>query len=183
MSSKNVKSEAWDWIKSIGIAIIIALIIRTFLFNSTRVVGDSMMPTLKEDDRLITNKIEYMITEPERGEIVILQAPDDENKDYVKRIIGVGGDMVEIVDGSVYLNGQLLEEDYISSDAYTHAYDEYKWEIPEGYYFVLGDNREFRASKDSRSLGLIPEDLIRGRASLRYFPMDRIGLLLSSFSI
>lgn len=177
MSSNSIKSEIWDWTKSIGIAIIIALIIRSFLFNSTRVMGDSMLPTLEENDRLITNKIEYIISEPERGEVVVLQAPDDENKDYIKRVIGIGGDTVEIIDGVVYLNGEVLEEDYIAEGSYTNTYDDYRWDIPKGYYFLMGDNREFRASKDSRSLGLIPEDLIKGRASVRYFPISRFGTM------
>lgn len=175
MSSERVKSELWDWVKSILIAIVIALIIRTFLFNSTKVIGDSMYPTLHENDRLFTNKIVYIVSEPERGDVVILEAPDDETKDYIKRVVAVEGDTVEIVEGVVYVNGMALEEGYIAENSYTDAYDEDRWEVPKDHVFVLGDNREFRASKDSRSLGVIDEELVKGKASVRYFPFDRIG--------
>jgi signal peptidase I len=175
MSSEHIKSEMWDWIKSIVIAVLIALIIRTFLFNSTKVIGDSMSPTLHENDRLFTNKIEYIISEPDRGDVVILEAPDDVNKDYIKRVVALEGDTVEIYDGKVYINGEQVEEEYIATNSYTDAYDENSWEVPEDHVFVLGDNREFRASKDSRSLGVISEELVKGKASFRYFPFERIG--------
>lgn len=177
MSSERFRSELWDWIKSIAVAIVIALIIKTFLFNSTKVIGSSMYPTLDENDRLFTNKIVYIVSEAEVGDVVILEAPDDENKDYIKRVIAVEGDTVDIIDGVVHVNGEKIEEDYIAENAYTDAYDQNHWEVPAGQIFVLGDNREFRASKDSRSLGTIDEELVKGKASFRYFPFDSIGTI------
>ncbi|OHW62547.1 signal peptidase I T [Andreesenia angusta] len=177
MNSGKFRSELWDWVKSILVAVVIALVIKTFLFNSTKVIGSSMYPTLHENDRLFTNKIVYIVGEPEVGDVVVLQAPDDETKDYIKRVIAVEGDTVDINDGIVYVNGEAIEEGYIAENSYTDAYDQNHWEIPAGQVFVLGDNREFRASKDSRSLGTVDEELVKGKASFRYFPFDRIGTI------
>lgn len=175
---KKAKKEAMEWIKSIVFAIVVAILIKTFIFNTTYVLGSSMYPTLQERDRLFTNKITMYFSKPERGDIVVLKAPDNPDKDYIKRVIGIEGDIIEIKSGNVYLNEQLLEEKYIAEGAYTHIYDKNYWEVPEGYVFVLGDNREEGASKDSRSFGCIPVDTIKGKADFRYFPFnDRFGKL------
>ncbi len=171
---KSAKDSAVEWIKSIVIALAIAFFIKTFLFNSTLVKGSSMQPTLHENDRIFVNKIIYRINEPERGDIITLHAPDRENTEYIKRVIGVPGDEVEITDGKVIVNGKVLEEPYTAPGAYTNTYDKNKWKVPEGKIFVLGDNREPGASKDSRSLGLIEESSVVGRAGLRYYPFSRI---------
>jgi signal peptidase I len=167
------KNEAMEWIKSIALAVIIAVLIKTFIFNTTYVLGFSMYPTLYEKDRLFTNKIVLYFSEPNRGDIVVLKAPDNPNKDYIKRVIAVGGDTVEIKDGKVYLNDSLLNESYIEEGIYTHTYNQNYWEVPEGYVFVLGDNRAEGASKDSRYLGCIPVESIKGKANFRYFPFDK----------
>lgn len=171
----NIK-EAWEWIKSIALAVIIAVIIKTFLFNTTYVLGYSMYPTLHERDRLFTTKVEYYVGEPTRGDIVVLEAPDDPDKDYIKRVIGVAGDIVELRDGKVFVNGKALVEDYIEKGSYTYPCeypnDQTQWEVPEGHVFVLGDNRSKDASKDSRYLGTIPLDSIKGKAFFRYFPFN-----------
>ena len=169
---KEEKNEAMEWIKSIATAVIIAFLIKTFIFNTTYVVGNSMFPTLHEKDRLFSNKISLYFSEPKRGDIVVLEAPDEVKKDYIKRVIGLGGDRVEIKEGLVYLNGELLKEDYLEDDAYTHIYDESYWEIPEDNLFVLGDNRNPGASKDSRVFGYIPIDSIKGITGFRYFPIN-----------
>ncbi|TAH63425.1 MAG: signal peptidase I [Gottschalkiaceae bacterium] len=173
-----MRKEIFEWTKSIAFALVIAILIKTFLFNTTYVLGYSMYPTLHERDRLFTNKIVYKISEPKHGDIVVLKAPDDPSKDYIKRVIGAAGDKIEIRDGRIYVNGKLYVEDYISEDAYTYCYDNNSWEVPEGYVFVLGDNRNKGASKDSRYLGPIPISSIKGKASYRYFPFDsRFGSL------
>ena len=177
-NKKTAKNEAIEWVKSILLAIVIAILIKTFIFNTTYVLGNSMYPTLHEKDRLFANKIPLYFSGPKRGEIVVLEAPDASNKDYIKRVIGIEGDTVSIIDGKVYLNGKILEEDYIEEDAYTHIYNENYWEVPEGYAFVLGDNRDEGASKDSRYFGCVPIDSIKGITSFRYFPFnDRFGKL------
>lgn len=174
----NLRKEVFEWLKSIAFAVIIAILIKTFLFNTTYVLGYSMYPTLHERDRLFTNKIIYKISSPKRGDIVVLKAPDDPTKDYIKRVIGIEGDIVEIIDGKVYVNGEEYIEEYISEDAYTYSYENSVWKVEKGYVFVLGDNRNKGASKDSRYLGLIPIDSIKGKAVYRYFPFDsRFGSL------
>lgn len=175
---KSNSSEIIEWIKSILLAIIIAVFIKTFLFNTTYVLGNSMYPTLYERDRLFANKIPLYFSGPDRGDIVILEAPDDPDKDYIKRVIAIGGDTVSIIDGKVYLNGNLLKEDYIEEEAYTHVYGQNYWEVPEGHVFVLGDNRRDGASKDSRYFGCVPLESIKGIVNFRYFPFNhRFGRL------
>lgn len=174
--NQKVKKEAFEWIKSILLAIVIAVIIKTFIFDTTYVLGYSMYPTLYEKDRLFTNKILYIVDEPDRGDIVVLEAPDDPEKDYIKRVIGIEGDLVEIKEGSVYLNGDKLDERYIEEDIYTH--NDLKTEVPEGQIFLLGDNRVEGASKDSRYFGTVDVEDIKGKAFFRYFPFnDRFGML------
>lgn len=172
----KLKKETIEWIKSILLAIVIAILIKTFVFNTTYVLGNSMYPTLHERDRLFANKLPLFFSGPDRGDIVVLEAPDAENKDYIKRVIGIGGDTVAIIDGKVYLNGKVLEEDYIEEGSYTHVYSENYWEVPEGYVFVLGDNREEGASKDSRYFGCVPLESIKGIVNFRYYPFnERFG--------
>jgi signal peptidase I len=171
--------EIYEWIKSIALAVIIAVLIKTFLFNTTYVLGSSMYPTLQERDRLFTNKIVYLFSKPQRGDIVVLKAPDDPEKDYIKRIIAVEGDTLEIKKGKVYVNGELLVEDYIPKDPVTNEYIEtlgnVKVKVPKGHVYVLGDNRHKGKSKDSRYLGPIPIRSIKGKACFRYFPFSRFG--------
>jgi len=173
-NNKEEKSngELMEWIKSIGTAILIAILIKTFIFNTTYVLGNSMYPTLHERDRLFALKVPLYFNGPHRGDVVVLEAPDNTNKDYIKRVIGVAGDKVEIVDGKVYVNDELLEEDYIEVGSFTHIYNESSWIVPEGQLFVLGDNREEGASKDSRYFGCITIDSIKGITGFRYFPFD-----------
>lgn len=172
IEKSTFKKEIYEWAKSIITAVIIAVLIKTFLFNTTYVLGNSMHPTLQERDRLFTNKIVYILGEPKRGDVVVLKAPDDPGKDYIKRVIGISGDKVEIKNGKVYVNDNELEENYIDEDAYTYSYEDSVWHVPDGYVFVLGDNRNRGASKDSRYLDSISMDALKGRAMFRYFPFD-----------
>ncbi len=175
-NNKDLKSETIEWIKSIATAVVIAILIKSFVFNTTYVLGNSMYPTLHEKDRLFASKISLYFGGPSRGDVIVLKAPDAPDKDYIKRVIGIEGDLVEIKDGKVYLNGSILNEDYLINDSYTHVYDEDTWKVPRGHVFVLGDNREEGASKDSRYFGCIPTKTIKGITGFRYFPMnDRFG--------
>lgn len=177
-ADKENKNEMIEWIKSISFAIIVAVFINTFLFNSTYVLGNSMQPTLHEKDRLFSIKVSLFFKGPERGDIAIIKAPDNDKKDYIKRVIGVEGDLVEIIEGRVYVNQKLLEEDYIEQDSYTHIYNMDTWEVPENEVFVLGDNREKNASKDSRTFGTVDVKSVKGITGFRYFPIDdRFGSL------
>lgn len=166
--------EITSWIKTIFFTIIIALLIKTFLFSSTRVEGSSMEPTFSTKDRVITSKISYRIGDIEKGDVIIFQAPDDKEKNYIKRVIGVSGDIVEIRNRKVYVNGKAIKEDYLYENAYTDTEINNKWIVDTGKLFVLGDNR--MASTDSRKLGVISEDKVKGKAIFRYFPFNKIEI-------
>lgn len=105
---KKGNTEAFEWVKSIALAIAIALLIKTFVFNTTYVLGNSMYPTLLEKDRLFALKIPLYFGGPEIGDIIVLEAPDNPDKDYIKRVIALSGDKVEIIDGRVYVNDRLV---------------------------------------------------------------------------
>lgn len=169
---KKEKSEAMEWVKSIVAAVAIALIIKTFIFNTTYVLGNSMYPTLHEQDRLFALKVPLYFHGPERGDVIVLEAPDSPGKDYIKRVVGISGDKIEIREGKVYLNDVLLVEDYLQGDHYTHTYQNNIWIVPEGDVFVLGDNRAEGASKDSRYFGTISLDKVKGITQFRYYPID-----------
>ena len=176
-TNKEEKSKLIKCIECISIVLILILLIKIFLFNWTIVIGESMFPTLNNRDILIINKTHILVKGYDRGDIVTLKSPDGDGKVYIKRVIGFGGDTVEIINGEVYLNGDLLDEDYIEKDSFTHAYYGVKWEVPEGYAFVLGDNRMAGASKDSRFFDCIPISSLRGVAIYRLFPFDNMGKL------
>ncbi|MDD2352744.1 MAG: signal peptidase I [Atribacterota bacterium] len=165
-NEKKVKSMWRELFETVVSAGIIAFIIITFIGQVTVVKGASMEDTLFNSERLICNKIVYRITEPKHGEIVIFKPPIDQNHNYIKRVIAVEGDKVKIVDGTVYLNGEQLEEDYIEHRSYETMPETI---VPEDSYFVLGDNRS--NSSDSRFWGFVPEKNIIGRASVIFWPI------------
>mgnify|MGYP000848863857 FL=1 len=170
----GMQNEYKDLIKSLLIVLILILYIKTFIFSTTYIMGNSMYPTLNEGDILFINKIGTKLCSANKGDIVVIDAPDAK-KNYIKRVIATAGDTVMIKDGKVYLNGEILEEDYIEEGIFTETYNEHKWEVPNGYVFVLGDNRRPMASNDSRFFGLVPVEAVRGTATFRYYPFNRIG--------
>lgn len=137
-----------------------------------RVEGHSMMPTLHDGEYLIVNKVSYVFDEPERGDIVVLHVAVDQNRDYIKRVIGVPGDHVEVRESTVYVNGAKLDEPYLNGRA---AYRSRSWVVPEGHYFVMGDNRN--SSNDSRALSFLPRADIVGKAWLIYWGVEDWGLV------
>lgn len=178
------KNEFWEWSKALLIAFGLAAIIRFFFFAPIVVDGESMMPTLENGDRMIVNKIGYEIGEPDRFDIVVFHA--DEEKDFIKRVIGVPGDHVAYEDDQLYINGEPTEEPYLeelrentegnlTEDFTLEDITMGKSEIPEGYVFVLGDNR--RASKDSRYIGLVPIDEIVGSTEIIFWPFEDVGFV------
>lgn len=171
---KSVGEEAKDWIVSIAAAIAVALLIRTFIVELYVVDGPSMRPTLQHEERLVVNKFIYYFRDPQKGEVVIFRYPRDPSRDFIKRVIATAGDTIEIKDGRVYVNDQLLREDYILEKTRT----EYpKVTIPEGTIFVMGDNRN--NSEDSRfpDVGFVPLNLVKGEAVLVFWPVDELKTL------
>lgn len=169
-NSSFFKSEAWSWIMSILIAVVLAFIIKTFLIDTALVIGSSMAPTLTDGDRLIVNKIGYTIGEPEYGDIVTLHATEDD--DYVKRIIGKGGDTIKIEKNTTYRNGEPLSEPYINQETYP---DFAEVSVPEGYYFVMGDNRANSSDSRFQSLGFVARSDLVGKVFFRYWPLSHFG--------
>lgn len=170
MDSKIVR-EIIEWIKSLAIAGLLAIIIHTFLFAVVIVSGPSMETTLHNNERLIMNKMVYNFNDPKHGDIIVFHAT--ENDDYIKRVIGLPGDTVEYRNNQLFLNGEPVDEPYLNDSTYTNDYEPLI--LPEGSYFVMGDNR--LNSTDSRIIGPISEDQIVGRVSLLIWPLNRIGFV------
>lgn len=165
------KKELMEWVSSILIAVVLALVIRVYVFEFIQVIGYSMVPTLHDHDWLLVEKISYRFRDPQRGDIIILKNPGNLEENFVKRVIGVENDAVEVRDGYVYVNQEKIQESYINEQ----PKDDYPEVIvPEGTFFVMGDNRNY--SKDSRdpSVGFIPREDLLGRAVLRIWPLQSI---------
>lgn len=167
-------SELWDWIKTIAISFVIVFLVQAFLFSPAIVSGKSMEPTLVDREWLFSNKIVYLIGSPKTGDIVVLNNPrietEPNNKYFVKRVVGVGGDHIEIKNGMLYRNGEAVEEDYTNSEI--EGNESIDLIIPEGHYYVMGDNRKLMMSNDSRSFGPIAEDEILGRIDGVIWPLS-----------
>lgn len=170
----NLGEEIKDWGVSIVIAVVLALIIRNFIVEPYLVDGPSMRPTLENQQRLIVNRFIYNLRAPERGEILIFKYPKDPSRDFIKRVIAVPGDTIEIKDGNVFVNDELQTEDYILSKC---RGDYPKVTIPERHIFVMGDNRN--NSEDSRfpDVGFVPFDLIKGKAMVVFWPIGDMKTL------
>jgi signal peptidase I len=161
--------ELITWLKTLASAAVYATLIVTFVCQVARVEGQSMEPTLEDQDRLIVNKLVYRIGEPRRNDVVMLYYPLNPNKSFVKRVIGEPGDDVYITDGRVYVNGIPLKDDFIPAKFRSH--DEYgPIRVKEGHYFVMGDHRN--NSSDSRMWGEVPKMYILGKVQLRWWPLS-----------
>ena len=170
----SLGEEAKDWIISIVVAVVLAFLIRRVIVELYIVDGPSMRPTLQSQERLGVNKFIYNIRHPEKGEILVFKYPRNQERDFIKRVIATEGDTIEIKDGRVYVNDQMLNEDYILEKTRS----EYpKSTVPEGTVFVMGDNRN--NSEDSRfaDVGFVPYSLIKGKAMLVFWPFSQFKTL------
>lgn len=186
VQSPKLIFEVLQWILSILLAVVLALVIREFIFEPVMVDGSSMDDTLHDRQRLFEYKLGYRFSPPQRGDIVVIQIkegkikylpiPDSTEIDYIKRVIGLPGEEVDLKDGSVYINGEKLTEPYAKGITYKKDM-QFPATVPEGKVFVLGDNRE--GSSDSREshIGFIDISKIRGKAVFRVWPIKDIGKL------
>ena len=170
---KTVKQEIFEWVMVIVVAAALAFVVRTFIFEPVRVDGSSMLNTLTNNDFMIATKYDYLLGDPERFDVVICDYPNTSDGKYrVKRVIGLPGETLELVAGELYINGEHLEQQFDMTDnaAYFGPYT-----VPEGHYFVMGDNRN--NSKDSRStlVGALPRSMIRGHVRMVVFPLSHAG--------
>ena len=161
-------AEFVAWASTLAQATVYATLVVTFGVQVARVEGQSMAPTLADQDRLIVNKLSYQLGAPQRGDIVMLYYPLDPDKSYVKRVIAEAGDAVRVVDGRVYVNDVPMRDDFVSAEYRSHD-DWGPQVIPEGYYFVMGDHRN--GSSDSRHWGFVPKKYIIGKVSIRWWPV------------
>ncbi len=161
-----------EWIKAIFIAFLLAFLLRSFVFATSLVKGESMLPTLEDGERVVFNKFIYLISEPARGDIVIIQKPEG---NYVKRIIGLPKETIEIRDNELYVDGVKQPTTFVGEREARYTGDVAPITLPEDHYFVMGDNRAL--SKDSRNaLGLIERKHIIGRSELIIYPLSEMQL-------
>jgi signal peptidase I len=177
-----------ETLKTIGLSAVLALGIRSFVAEARYIPSGSMLPTLQINDRLIIDKISYRVTNPVRGDIVVFnptaqleKEKDDDGKQkfneaFIKRVIGLPGDKIDVKGGKVYINGKVITEKYLGEAP------QYNWSsteltpdgiVPEGHYLVLGDNRN--NSYDSHYWGFVPKEKIVGKATVRFWPINRAG--------
>ena len=175
-SGNKVVKEILDWIKYLIIAVIIALIIRTYIFTLVRVDGASMNPTLTHGDTLYANRFMY---EPEAGDIIVFRPPNSPKTPYIKRVIATEGQVVDIDPFSrkVSVDGVVLEEDYIKEPMLSGGNMQYPCTVPEGHIFVMGDNRNNSLDSRTATVGFVPVDNVIGEAVFRLLPIKGIGVL------
>jgi len=167
------KEGVKELVESVLIAGVLAFLIINFVAQSFVVQGHSMEPTLSSGERLFVNKFIYHFRSPERGEVVVLDPPGDINP-FIKRIVGLPGDEIEILDGQLYVNNEAVEEDYIQEDVNR---DFGPHEVKDGKYFVMGDNRNYSSDSRNHKIGDIPEDNIHGKAFWLYWPLTEVRLI------
>ena len=172
---KSMKQEIFEWIMVFVVAAAMAFVVRTFIFEPVRVDGASMMNTLTDSDFMIATKFDYLFSDPDRFDIVICNYPNTNDGMYrVKRVIGMPGEKVELSAGNLFINDELVAQDFDMTPNNTF-YGPIV--VPEDHYFVLGDNRN--NSKDSRSamVGCLPRDMIKGHVRAVVFPFKNARLI------
>jgi signal peptidase I len=164
----------WSWGRDLLIALGLSAFFIVFLYQPVRVEGTSMLPGLQDQERIFINKFVYKLEPIERGDIVVFHYPFDPSKSYIKRVIGVSGDRVRIVEGQVYVNGHPIKEPYVPGEYFDYR-SMAETPVPAHSYFVLGDHRSL--SNDSRDFGAVDQSYIYGKAVFVYWPMDKLGIL------
>lgn len=178
---KKIVGLLYEMIEVFVVSASIFVVVYLFLMQPHQVKGSSMFPTFKDGEYLLTDKVTYRTREPMAGDIIVFKAPINENFDFIKRVIAVPGDRIMIAAGSVYVNGNKIPETYLPPE-YTTSPGQFlregqEYTIPEGSVFAIGDNRDH--SSDSRDWGPVPYQNIIGKAFFRYWPTDKIGLIVN----
>jgi len=166
--------ELKSWLRDIVFAFAIAIFIVVFVVQPVKVEGTSMQPQLVDQERIFVNRFIYKFSDIHRGDVVVFWYPKDRTKSFIKRVVGVPGDAVEIQAGSVYVNGIRLDEPYMKPEFRDYKSFQ-KVIVPPGQYFVLEDHRN--SSNDSRNWGFVAQRLIYGKAVFTYWPFSRVGLV------
>lgn len=181
--TKKSTKQGWmvelrDWLITAAVVFVIMSLVNIFIFSISTVNGQSMQPTLWQGEKLIVNKISLMFVSPKHGDIVVLNDPSTgpDKKEYlVKRVIGIPGDIVEVKEHKLYVNGKVVDEPYIDTEIQDPDFAALT--VEPGRYFVMGDNRHESASKDSRYFGSVSEEDIVGRADFIFWPLSKLNKL------
>ena len=180
IDKERLKKEVREWAEAIAVALVLTLIIRTFVVQAFKIPSGSMNPTLLQGDKLFVNKFIYRFREPKRFEIIVFKYPEDPKKDFIKRVVAFEGEEVEIRNGMLVINGNPVSQPagpnpvvYYNQGPF--AATGQKVTVPENSYFVLGDNS--LSSRDSRYWGFVPKRYLVGLAIFRWWPPRRIGTL------
>lgn len=173
---RSVVGALMHWLRDLLFSVVLAVIVILFLYQPVKVEGTSMMPTLDDQERIFINKFVYRFhfEKIDRGDTVVFWFPGDPSKSYIKRVIGMPGDRVEVRDGNVIVNEHTLVEDYVPQEYHDQS-EMRATTIGPDEYFVLGDHRS--SSNDSRTWGMVPRRYIYGKAVFIYWPLDKMGLL------
>lgn len=189
---KGIIGFVMDMLETIVFVGAMFIVVNYYILQPSQVRGSSMLPTLHDNDRIFVSRVTYKLRQPQRGDIVVLNSPENKEIEFVKRVIGLPGDTIMIDDCSppfrtecdIYVNGEKLEENYIKDKTQLYENSIYtegeKLTVPDKSLFVMGDNRT--GSLDSRIFGPVPQDSIIGVVFFRYFPSDTIGILKNPYS-
>ena len=164
----------WELVHDLSVAVLFCFFLITFVAQAFRVQGTSMLPLLEDSERIIVNKFTYRFHPIDRGDVVVFWYPKDPSVSFIKRVVGIPGDSVEIRRGALYVNGKKMDEEYLRPQFNdTESYEAVQ--VPKGYYYVLGDHRN--SSNDSRNWGEVPEKYIYGKAVFRFWPLPKVGVI------
>jgi signal peptidase I len=180
LAAPQLRRELRSWTRDLAVALGLALVIIIFLYQPVKVEGTSMAPLLSDQERIFINKFVYRFEPIERGDVVVFWYPLDRSKSFIKRVIGLPGDNIEIRSGHLYLNERELKEPYVPA-SYLDGSSYAARKIPPDEYFVMGDHRD--SSNDSRMFGTVPRDYIYGKAVFAYWPVTQFGSLTSSSTV
>src|ERR1700752_2707775 len=174
LSAPQLRQDLRSWTRDLAVALGLALVIIVFLYQPVKVEGTSMAPLLSDQERIFINKFVYRFEDIHRGDVVVFWYPLDRSKSFIKRVIGLPGETVDIRHGLLYVNGELIPETYVPPQ-YTDVTDFGPVKVPKDSYFVMGDHRI--SSNDSRVFGPVSSQFIYGRAVFAYWPVDHLGSL------
>jgi signal peptidase I len=180
---KRIIASIFDFLQSIVVVMALMVMVYLFIISPQEISGQSMYPTFENGEYILTNKIEYKLHEPQRGDVIVFKSPRNKDIDYIKRIIAIPGDTLKLSNGRYYVNGEPVDESYLPANLYTspgsYLQENVEIKIPPLSYFVSGDNRPH--SLDAREFGPIPKQDIIGKAIIRYWPFERAGLIKNPF--
>ncbi len=179
-SAPHLRRELRSWTRDLAVALGLAIVVMIFLYQPVKVEGTSMNPLLSDQERIFINKFVYRFEPIERGDVVVFWYPLDRSKSFIKRVVGLPGETIEIRDGHLYINGDELADQYVPP-GYIDSSNYGPREIPPGEYFVMGDHRD--SSNDSRVFGPVPRSFIYGKAVFAYWPVDHFGSLTTPSTV